>query len=339
MTDSHLKKPSGHDGHHNDHHHSHKSGESCDHDHGPSHGNGHGHGHAHGHHHHGAVKNIKIAFFLNLSFSLIELVGGLYIGSLAIVADAVHDFGDSISLGGAWFLERFANKTKDRKFNFGYRRFSLLSALISGVVISVGSLLIAIESLRRFSQPEAPAAMGMIYLALVGLAVNGFAAWNMSRGNTQNEKVLTWHLLEDVLGWAAVLVGGVIIRFTGWTWVDPLLAIVLSLLVMFNVLRYLKETLYLFLQGTPANFNAEKFLKEARSVSGVDRVDHLAVWSLDGEKSVLSARLHLHNVEDREAIERVKTEVRAFAAAQGATATLETCLSADGAHEFHHGDS
>ncbi len=172
----------------------------------------------------------------------------------------------------------------------------------------------------------------MMGLALLGLAVNGFAAWNLSRGNTQNERVLTWHLIEDVLGWAVVLVGAIVIHFTGAAWIDPVLAIALAGFVMFNVLRYLKSTLYLFLQGRPANFDSDRFLRETLSVHGVEKVDQLAVWSLDGESSVLSARLHLHSVRDPQEIERVKDGVRAFAKAQGAQATLETCLSAEHPH-------
>jgi cobalt-zinc-cadmium efflux system protein len=291
----------------------------------------HSHHHHHHHHHHHdpsrAGKNILFVFFLNLSFSIIELVGGLFIGSMAIVADAIHDLGDSISLGGAWLLERLANKGKDQKFNFGYRRFSLLSALFAGVVISAGSIVIMIESLRRFGEAQPPAGLPMIALALLGLTVNGFAAWKLSKGATQNEKLLTWHMIEDVLGWAVVLIGAIIIVLTGYAWIDPLLAIGLSVFVLFNVLRHLKETAYLFLQGRPENFDESKFLAQASLIPGLEKIDHLAIWSLDGETSVLSARLHLHSVREPLEIEKVKAAVRDLASQQGALATLETCLA------------
>lgn len=280
------------------------------------------------------MSNIRLAFFLNFGFSIIELVGGLWIGSLAIVADAVHDFGDSMSLGVAWFLERYANKVKDRRFNFGYRRFSLLSALISGVVIATGSGLILFESIQRIFSGEAtpPAAIPMMLLALVGLSVNGWAAWKLSRGQTQNEKVLTWHLIEDVLGWAVILVGGFLIYLTDVTWLDPLLAAGLAVFVAVNVVRHLKNTAYLFLQGRPENFDEDAFVAEALSIEGVEHVDHLAVWSLDGQSSVLSARLHLHSTRDPDEIEKVKVRVREAAARQGALATLETCLAESASH-------
>lgn len=305
----------------------------CRHDHGPGHG--HSHSRGHGHHHHHATDNIRFAFFLNFVFSLIELVGGIWIGSMAIVADAIHDFGDSVSLGSAWFLEGYANRRRDTKFNFGYRRFSLLSALISGVVITAGSAVIIWESIERINTPTAPpASIPMMGLAVVGLCVNGLAALRLSHGQTQNEKILTWHLLEDVLGWSVVLAGAIAIYLTGASWLDPLLAIALSLFVSFNVVRHLKDTVYLFLQGRPESFSELEFMREAQLVQGIEHIDHLAVWSLDGERSILSARLHLHAVHDPLEIERIKALIRDLAFKQGAVqATLETCLSDQASHD------
>lgn len=301
----------------------HEHGQNCNHD----------HSHSHSHHHHGAVDNLRLAFFLNLFFSVFEIVGGIWVGSLAIVADAIHDFGDSISLGVAWFLEGFANKSRDSKFNFGYRRFSLLSALISGIVITAGSAVIITEAIRRFSEPRVPSGLPMMVFAVFGIAVNGWAAWRISHGSTQNEKMLTWHLIEDVAGWGIVLIGGGVIYMTGWAWVDPVMALGLAAFVSFNVLRHLKETAYLFLQGRPQNFNEAKFLKDASLAPGVEMIDHLAVWSLDGETSVLSARLHLHTCSDPLQIERAKEWVREVAEKQNAKATLETCLHVSAAHD------
>ncbi|MEK7358006.1 MAG: cation diffusion facilitator family transporter [Bdellovibrionota bacterium] len=301
----------------------------CDHAHGHAHEHGHG---SHHHHHHAVVDNIKLAFALNFCFAIVELIGGLWIGSLAIVADAIHDAGDSVSLGVAWFLEKLANKRGDSKFNFGYRRFSLLSALVSGIVITVGSTVIVIQAIQRFADPHVPAGLPMMGLAILGIAVNGLAAFRLSRGSTSNEKMLTWHLVEDMAGWGVVLIGGGVIYLTGWPWVDPVLALGLAIFVAFNVLRRLRETAYLFLQGRPQNFDEARFIEEAMAVSGVEHVDHLAVWSLDGETSILSARLHLHSVRDPLAIETIKEGVRSLALKQRARATLETCLHEKAPH-------
>ncbi|HVK62544.1 MAG TPA: cation diffusion facilitator family transporter, partial [Bdellovibrionales bacterium] len=209
---------------------------------------------------------------------------------------------------------------------------SLLSALISGVVITAGSSIIIFESIRRFGEAQVPAGKPMIILALVGLIVNGLAAFRLSRGETQNEKVLTWHLIEDVAGWTVVLIGAIAITLTGWTWVDPLMAVLLSAFIAFNVLRHLKQTAYLFLQGRPPGFDEAKFVSDSLAIAGVEHIDHIAVWSLDGETSVLSARLHLHSVRDPVEIENVKSQVRSLAEKQKARATLETCMAGEVPH-------
>lgn len=322
--------------------HAHGQGHSQAHSkpHGHSHGNSprnapvHSHGHSHAG---GSRDNIRFAFFLNAVFSLIELFGGLWFGSFAVIANALHDVGDSMSLGAAWFLEGYANRKVDSNFNFGYRRFSLLSALIAGVVIATGNLLILIECIHKLilltgSQatppldPDSHQGLSMIVIGVIGLAMNSWAAIRLSQGNTQNERLLTWHSVEDILGWAAVLVGGVIVRFTQFVWLDPLLAMALACFVSFNVWAHLKTTVYLFLQGRPADFDESVFTSQVLDLEGVDHMDHLAVWSLDGVHTILSARIHIHSTHDPEQIERIKREARAFAKKQNAEATLETCL-------------
>ena len=172
----------------------------------------------------------------------------------------------------------------------------------------------------------------MIALAVLGVLVNGAAAFRLSKGSTQNEKMLTWHLIEDMAGWAAVLIGGAIIEATGWAWIDPVLALGLAVFVSYNVIKRLRETSYLFLQGRPESFDEAQFTAEAMAVPGVEEIDHIAVWSLDGEHSVLSARLHIHAVSDALEIEKIKAGVRSVALKQKAQATLETCLHEEAPH-------
>ena len=316
---------------------------SCSHEHDHEHSHDHSHsrrssshfGHSHHHHHgHGSLGNIGFAFALNLIFSLVELVGGLAIGSMAIVAGAIHDLGDAVSLGSAWILERLAKRGRDQNFHFGYKRFSLLSALIAGVVISTGSIMVVIEAAQRFVAPDSPPGKAVVAFACLGLAVNGLAAWRLSRGLTQNERMMTWHSLDDLFSWSIVLIGGIAIAVWDIAWLDPLLAMGLAIFVLYNVLRHLKETAYLFLQGRPENFDEEEFRRETLAIEGVEHIDHLSIWSLDGESSVLSARLHLHGLRDPLEIERVKVAVRAIAARHKAKATLETCM----AESVDHGE-
>ena len=165
------------------------------------------------HDHHHSSDNIKVAFFLNFAFTILEIIGGLYVNSIAIISDAIHDLGDTISLGTSWYLEEKSHKKSNKKFSFGYKRFSLLGALINSVILIIGSLYVINEAVGRILEPEHTDAKGMIFFAVIGVLVNGYAAWKLSGGKTMNEKVASWHLLEDVLGWVAVLVVAIILNF------------------------------------------------------------------------------------------------------------------------------
>lgn len=277
-------------------------------------------------------RSFAIAFFANFSFAIIELIGGILAQSYAITADAVHDFGDSLSIGIAWWLENFSRRGRTESFNFGYRRFSLLAALISGVIISIGATGILVSALLSFSTPREPVTWAMALLAILGILVNGGASMALNRGAgaSQNEKVLSWHLIEDLLGWVAVLIGACVIHLTQWNWIDPVLAILLSIYILWNMLKSLRETVYLLLQGRPLSFSEENFKREALANRQIDSIDSIHVWSLDGVKSVMSFRIHLHSLDDRAQVEKIKSRLRHLALHHGIDSeniTIETCLA------------
>lgn len=261
---------------------------SDDHDHAPRHGAG-----GHHHHHYTAAQRIGFAFWLNFSFTLIELVGGVLTNSIAIISDAIHDLGDTLAIGFGWGASRLAERGPDARYTYGYRRLSLLSALVNGVILTVGSIWVLSQAIPRLWQPELPHTGGMFALALLGFTVNGIAAWRLSRGASQNEKVMTWHLLEDTLGWAAVLVGSVVMHFTGWALIDPLLSLGVTLFILINVVRSLRVTVRLFLQVSPDQALTARIRAALESLDGVSGSHHLHLWSLDGEHHVLTAHLTL----------------------------------------------
>jgi len=263
------------------------------HSHGHHHGHSHGHSHGH-HHHHGASDRLGWAFFLNVSFTLIEFIGGWLTNSTAIMADAVHDLGDSLSIGSAWWLNKLGNKQASGQFTYGYKRFSLLGALINGVVLVTGSVWIMFEAIPRLYAPQMPETEGMALLAVFGIAVNGFAAYKLSAGTSLNERVLNWHLLEDVLGWVAVLIVSIVLMFVDWPILDPILSIAFTLFILINVVRTLRETLGLFLQATPSQHIREELLTVLTEPDSVSAIHHLHFWSLDGEQHVMTAHLVLN---------------------------------------------
>ncbi|MCC7441914.1 MAG: cation transporter [Bdellovibrionales bacterium] len=281
-------------------------------------GKGHAHSHAQAHDHgHSAASSIGWAFGLNLGFALIELVGGVLVGSMAVLADAAHDLGDSLGLGLAWILQRYSLRGPTERYLYGYGRLSVLSALISGATIVTGSVVVLVQTVPRFWEPGQPYAPGMVGLAVLGIAVNGVAAWRLSRGSTLNERMLQWHLLEDALGWVAVLVGAGIILQTGWTWVDPLLAAALAVFILWNAVRRLIAVLRLLLQSVPEGFDSAEFLEALRGIPGVSGAHGLKAWSVDGHKHVLSVHLELEAVGDAGQAEAARRRVRELAAERG----------------------
>lgn len=264
----------------------------------------------HDHHHaHSASHRIGWAFFLNVSFTVIEFVGGLLTNSTAILADAVHDLGDSLSIGLAWLLSRLSDKRADGVFTYGYHRLSLFGALFNGFVLIAGSLWVLSEALPRLLEPELPDAVGMFWLAILGVAVNGYAAYKLSEGKTLNERVLNWHLLEDVLGWVAVLVVAVVLMFADWPILDPLLSIAFTLFILVNVIRNVMSAMALLMQATPEKGLYQQVLAEFDAVENVEEAHHVHIWSLDGEHHVLTAHLGLSGALDPAQQLAVKAEL------------------------------
>jgi len=274
------------------------------------------HSHLHGHHNH-ASKNIKFAFFLNLSFTIIEIFGGLYTNSMAILSDALHDFGDSISLGLSWFFEGYSTKGADDQFTFGYSRFSLLGALINSFVLIVGSVFILSEALPRVLNPQSINAQGMLIFAVVGIFFNGMAVIRLSSGDSLNEKVVSLHLLEDVLGWTAVLIVSIVLMFKDLPILDPLLSISLTIYVLYNVYKNLKEVMKLFLQGVPADIEISDIKEIINQNPDVLDVHHIHIWSLKGEKVFLSAHITIEDDAVREDIVKIKQDVKSRLAEEG----------------------
>ncbi len=263
----------------------------------------------HSHHHH-ASGNIKLAFFLNLGFAAVEIVGGIVTGSTAILADAVHDLGDSFALGQAWYFEKVSLGKSNPRYSYGYKRFSLLGALISTVVLLTSSLFILLQAIPRIFAPHHPNAGGMILLAIAGVTVNGFAMARLSKDKGMNSRVVALHLLEDVLGWVAVLVVAVILYFWDVPVLDPVLAVLITLYILGGVVKNLRAMLPVFLQAVPPELDLAVITREIEQLQNIHAVHHAHIWSLDGVHSVFTAHLELNILLDVEAYMQLKDEIR-----------------------------
>ncbi len=206
----------------------------------------------HHHHHHPPVSSdLKVAFALNLAFTVIEIGGGIWTNSIAILSDALHDAGDCFSLGLAWYLQGLAERQSDARFTYGYRRFSTLGALVTSVVLMAGLGFVGWQALHRLRSPEEVLAPGMIALAVIGIVFNGYAAWKLRGSGSLNARMASWHLIEDTLGWVAVLAGSIVIAVWHLPIIDPILSLAISAFVLWNVFRNLRPVALVFLQSAP----------------------------------------------------------------------------------------
>lgn len=276
------------------------------------------------HHHHSARDNphshshdlenadstrIGWAFWLNFTFTIIEFIGGWLTNSVAIMADAVHDLGDTLSIGLAWYLSKLGKKASTEKYTYGFKRLSLMGAMINGVILVVGAVWILSEAIPRLVNPEMPVTEGMMGLAVLGILVNGLAAYKLHGGHSMNEKVLNWHLIEDAMGWVAVLIVAIVLHFVNWPILDPILSIGFTLFILINVIRYVVQTMSLFLQGVPDLATRNAISKQLLSIKHVEEIHHVHFWSLDGEQHVLTAHVVINCLIDNEKLRALKQEV------------------------------
>lgn len=253
------------------------------------------HHHHHHHDHENSTGNIKIAFFLNLGFTIIEFFGGIYTNSLAITSDALHDLGDSLSLGLSWYFQKVSTKKPTKNFSYGYKRFSLLGAIINSIVLIVGSIFIIYEAIPRIIKPEESDAKGMMYFAILGIIINGAAVFKLKKGNSINEKVVALHLLEDVLGWVAVLIASIVMQFYNLPILDPILSLLITFYVLFNIYKNMKESLRIILQGTPEEVSSEKIKEKILAFDKIKSIHDIHLWTLDGNYNVFTVHLVLED--------------------------------------------
>ncbi|UZR96573.1 cation diffusion facilitator family transporter [Chondrinema litorale] len=304
---------------------------------------GHHHSHQHNHSH---EKGLSTAFWLNAIFSVIEVVGGIFTNSTAIIADAFHDFVDALAIGLAVVLEKISKKKGNEKFSYGYKRFSLLSAIGMSVFLLGGAVIMLVNAFQALMNPEVVNSKGMLLLAVLGIAINGIAfikiknsggedhahhhhAHGHNHEHNHNSKAIMLHLLEDVLGWAAVLIGGVIIYFTHWYWIDPVLAIGIAGFIGYNATKNLISSGRVLLQSVPESIDMKKLSNDLLQINGVRSIHNLHVWTLDGNDHVCT--LHLVTEDDQLVLHQyVQTEVEGVMAnyhIQHPTIQMESCES------------
>ena len=251
--------------------------------------------------------SIWLAFFLNLSYAIVEFIAGGIFGSSAVLADSVHDLGDAMAIGISALLETTSNRDEDRQYTLGYKRFSLLGAMLTAVILMIGSVLVILENITKIAHPQPVNENGILWLGIIAVAINVLASLVVRKGKTKNESILSLHFLEDTLGWLAVILMAIILRFTDWYILDPLLSLVISIFILSKAIPRFWSTLKIFLDAVPEGIETAKLEKELARLTNVKSVNQLSIWSMDGLEN--DAIVHLC-IEDGEQMMGTKEAVR-----------------------------
>ena len=259
------------------------------------------------HHHKKAGENLAFVFFMNLIFNIVVIIGALATNSMAILADFIHDFSDTISIALAWFLERVAQKDSTDKYSYGYQRFSILGAVIISVFVIIMAFVILSEAIPRLFSPEGVDAGGMLVVAIVGIVFKSISVYKLHRGETFNEKAILFHQLGDVLEWIAILILSIVLIFwDGAPYLDPFVSIGIALWLIFNLGRNLYKSVEVLLQKTPDYFDVDEFKEAISNIDGINEIDDFHIWSLDGIDSVMTLKV---NVDFGQNIDEIKKQI------------------------------
>ena len=252
---------------------------------------------------------VWIAFFLNLSYAIVEFIAGGIFGSSAVLADSVHDLGDAIAIGISAFLESISNREEDSHYTLGYKRFSLLGAMVTAVILMTGSVLVILENITKLVHPQPVNDEGILWLGIIAVSINVLASLVIRKGQTKNESILSLHFLEDTLGWMAVILMAIVLRFTDWYILDPILSLAISIFILSKAIPRFWSTLRIFLDAVPEGVDIQKIKTDLAELDHVASINQLNLWTMDGlEKNAI---VHVC-LKEMEHMETCKESIRIF---------------------------
>ncbi|WP_173274761.1 cation diffusion facilitator family transporter [Streptococcus sp. 68] len=256
-----------------------------------------------------AKYTVWLAFFLNLTYAIVEFIAGGVFGSSAVLADSVHDLGDAIAIGISAFLETISNREEDSHYTLGYKRFSLLGAMVTAVILMTGSVLVILENIAKIFHPQPVNDEGILWLGIIAITINVLASLVIRKGQTKNESILSLHFLEDTLGWVTVILMAIVLRFTDWYILDPLLSLVISFFILSKALPRFWSTLKIFLDAVPEGVDIQKIKTDLAELDHVASINQLNLWTMDGlEKNAI---VHVC-LKEMEHMETCKESIRIF---------------------------
>ena len=239
-------------------------------------------------------KSMLIAFILNSAFSLFEFAGGIFTGSISISADALHDLLDAVSIGISLFLEKKSETGPDDENTYGGGRLSVLGGFITALVLLIGSVSVVVTAIGKIIHPSEINYDGMLVVALIGTAVNLAAAFFTRGEESLNRRAVNLHMLEDALGWVAVLLGALVMKLTDFSLIDPLLSIAVAIFIFINAAKTFTQSLNILLDKTPKELSLPKLQAALLRLPRVDGIHHLHVWSIDSENTAATVHIVSH---------------------------------------------
>jgi len=243
---------------------------------------------------------VWLAFFLNLSYAIVEFIAGGIFGSSAVLADSIHDLGDAIAIGISAFLETISNREEDSHYTLGYKRFSLLGALVTAVILMTGSVLVILGNITKLFHPQPVNDEGILWLGIIAVSINVLASLVVRKGKTKNESILSLHFLEDTLGWVAVILMAIVLRFTDWYILDPLLSLVISIFILSKAIPRFWSTLKIFLDAVPEGVDIKQVKSDLEQLDHVTSINQLNLWTMDGLEKNAIVHVCLKEIEQME---------------------------------------
>ena len=276
---------------------------------------------------------VWLAFFLNLSYAIVEFIAGGVFGSSAVLADSVHDLGDAIAIGVSAFLETISNREEDSHYTLGYKRFSLLGALVTAVILMTGSVLVILGNITKLFHPQPVNDEGILWLGIIAVSINVLASLVVRKGKTKNESILSLHFLEDTLGWVAVILMAIVLRFTDWYILDPLLSLVISIFILSKAIPRFWSTLKIFLDAVPEGVDIKQVKSDLEQLDHVASINQLNLWTMDGLEKNAIVHVCLKEIEQMEVCkESIRTLLKNYGF-QNITIEVDADLETHQAHK------
>ncbi len=276
---------------------------------------------------------VWLAFFLNLCFAVVEFIAGGIFGSSAVLADSVHDLGDALAIGLSAFLETISNREEDNHYTLGYKRFSLLGALVTAVILMTGSGMVILENMVKLFHPQPVNEEGLLWLGIIAISVNVLASLVIRKGQTKNESILSLHFLEDTLGWLAVILMAIVLRFTDWYILDPLLSLAISFFILSKAIPRFWSTLRIFLDAVPEGVNIQKIKTDLAELDHVASINQLNLWTMDGLEKIAIVHVCLEHVKHMEVCKESIRDLLKERGFQNVTIEVDEDLATHRAHK------